>query len=141
MNTMTMTTEAESVNIGLAGTGTATIDWGDGSPNETVTLSEDDNFLESFFNRNCHSNRNCHTYTSATKHTITVSGDNITDLDCSGNKITTLDISDNLLLGFHIYDVKNITVIKNLWQLGSITDLFDYKLIEGTFAYSKTYKD
>jgi len=83
---MTMTTEPEweeyEFGILLDGTGTATIDWGDGSENDVMTIGID---YEEFR----------HTYKNATTHNITVSCDNITELNCQFNKITDLYVSNN----------------------------------------------
>ena len=64
----------------LDGSGTATVDWGDGSEKNSLTLPA------SFQ----------HTYPSATIRTITVNGDNITGLrSVTGCNITSLDVSKN----------------------------------------------
>jgi Leucine-rich repeat (LRR) protein len=97
---------AGKVTLGLAGSGTATIDWGDGSRVETVALK----FSPVPF---------YHNYSGATPRTITINGESIrgiicTDmqitaidvskcpslsiLDCSRNNITSLNLSNNLLL-------------------------------------------
>ena len=81
---MTMTTEAEEVKISLAGTGTAKIYWGDGS-NDIDTIDDDCKDFN-------------HTYKSASIHTVTVSGYDITLLHCNDNQLTGLDVSNNTAL-------------------------------------------
>ena len=76
---ITMTTEEVSVLFYLAGSGVATVDWGDGSAKVSLTLDEYGIPFE-------------HTYTNASIRTITINGDNITRLDCRYN-ITSLDVS------------------------------------------------
>ncbi len=83
-NQITMTTARTEVEIRLAGVGIVTLDWGDGSPEETVThggLKE--------FN---------HSYSSETLHTITITGDKIVDIRCQGIQLTTLNVSKNSTL-------------------------------------------
>ena len=75
-----ITEEAGEVFVGLVGSGDATIDWGDGSDKVTLTLSEKWPRIE-------------HTYPSASIHTITITGDNITGFGCSDSKVTSLDVS------------------------------------------------
>ena len=84
-----MTTEAGGEFIfHLAGSGTATVDWGDGSEKVTLTLLEDIYPAVQFR----------HTYPSATIRTIIVNGDNITGLSCG--YITSLDVSRNTELKY-----------------------------------------
>ena len=92
-NKMTMTTTKKSVEIGLAGRGTFTIDWGDGKVvkgtllvwNRTDDGENEDNIYK-------------HNYigTSST-YSITITG-NITNLVCYGNGVTSLDVSKNTTL-------------------------------------------
>ena len=79
-----MTTEAGGeVNMQLCGSGVATVDWGDGSKKDVLTLNKDK------------SARIYHTYPGAAIRTITVNGDNITALDCNRCGLTSLDVSKN----------------------------------------------
>ena len=81
------------VDIGLAGSCTATIDWGDGTILETHTLipynKEDDKFDKCYY----------HNYSSTTSYTITITGEKITALSisdvCEKNKVTSLYVSEN----------------------------------------------
>ncbi len=91
-NEITATTiSVNTYTIGLAGNGSATIDWGDGSDVETITLPptlttyyEDDS---SWFSHD-------YSETGATTKTITITGD-IKELNTgSGNQTTGLDISE-----------------------------------------------
>jgi len=78
-----MTTAREGeVTIYMAGSGTVTIDWGDGTEIKTHILSSDSYY---FF----------HTYSNSHFRTITIIGKNITYLNCSGNQLTSLDVSKN----------------------------------------------
>jgi len=70
--------------LSLSGSGTAIINWGDGTPNTHVTLSEE-----------IYSNEVRHVYSKNIGHTVTIIGHNITFLDCSGNLLTSLDVSKN----------------------------------------------
>ena len=95
--TMTVTPKGE-VQIMLDGSQTATIDWGDGSPVETVTLGS--------------TPWHEHHYAKKTEYTMHITGENITDLGCPShiktlqlnvptlkellcvtNELTTLDLS------------------------------------------------
>ncbi|MDR0767055.1 MAG: Ig-like domain-containing protein [Methanosarcinales archaeon] len=83
MHKMTLAAENTSLQISLNGTGTATINWGDGSPNQTFTLSRSDvggkkTYLAGLGTR-----------------IITITGDNITYLGCADSGLTHLDVSQN----------------------------------------------
>ena len=101
---ITFTLQAEGeVGFKLNGEGTASIDWGDGSPVESLEI------------RNISLNQNAkHTYAKASEYTIKVTGENIKDflcdklalsnlnvnvptlekLICKGSEITSLDMSN-----------------------------------------------
>lgn len=87
---MTMTLPAKhDVRILIAGTGIATINWGDGS-SSTHTISPENPSM---------SHRHKYSNTAATHtYTITIIGENITYLDCSYMGLTSLDISKNAAL-------------------------------------------
>ena len=92
-----MTTEQGGVfYFDLAGSGTATVDWGDGSEKVMLTLNEYQVRFE-------------HTYSNATIRTITINGDDITSLNTFSN-ITSLDVS-------------RCTELKNLYCVGQLTSL------------------
>jgi Leucine-rich repeat (LRR) protein len=104
---MTMTTQQDNVRLRIIGSGTMTINWGDGT-STTYTLSPDD---WCFYN-----------YSGSSAHTITITGENIThlysvednrltslnvsgctaltELWCSGNHLTALDVSNNTALTY-----------------------------------------
>ena len=78
-STITMSTaKAGEVWFALTGTGATTVNWGDGSPPETVVIMGQSNHT---FN---------HRYTSSTSRTITISGNNITFFSCFNNQLTNL---------------------------------------------------
>ena len=79
---ITMTTPKPEIKIALGGNGFATIDWGDGSPKETKTFDEHDGELVFEYK-----------YESDTLRTITITGDNITRLNCNDNQLQTLNVS------------------------------------------------
>ena len=86
-NSITMTTvKSGEVVFYMEGSGSVTIDWGDGSEIETHTLSAYDDYYPSDLYR--------HTYNETTDRTITITGGNITHLDCADNQLTNLDVSD-----------------------------------------------
>jgi hypothetical protein len=83
-NKMNMTAEKDKVVIGIIGSGKIAIDWGDGTVDKGKLTDAGDDFS--------------HGYGSASPHTITVSGKNITGLNCSENQLTELDVSRNTAL-------------------------------------------
>ena len=90
----------------IAGNGTMTIDWGDGSSIQTHTLL---GFEESEYEY-------CNVYDDCSTHIITITGENITHLNCSNNQLTRLDVSGNT--GLTNLDcshnrLKNLNVTKN----------------------------
>jgi hypothetical protein len=81
---MTMTTAMEVVvSLYLQGTGTPTIDWGDGSPSETSAIASGE------------SKTFRHAYSGTGSRTITITGGNVTGLNCTYNDLTALDVSKN----------------------------------------------
>jgi hypothetical protein len=95
--TMTMTTAKQgTVSIELAGTGTATIDWGDGSQPETKTITSGNTVFS-------------HSYTTAVSRTITITGENVTKVGCYGNELTGLDVSNNTALASLSCGVNQLT--------------------------------
>lgn len=100
--------DTDEVSFNVSGSGTATIDWGDGTPHETHVLSDKDSDCK-------------HTYPEKSDRTIIITGENITDfssrwydysltsvdvskntalerLFCSKNWLTNLDVSKNIAL-------------------------------------------
>ena len=93
------------VRIALLGTGTAVINWGDGTANAMVTLTDLITRLR-------------HTYIGSTVRTITITGDNVTQLFCGydpetmavfDNQLTVLDVSKNPALTL-------LRIISNLFE-------------------------
>jgi hypothetical protein len=80
---VTMTTWKASVLFYITGTGDVIVDWCDGSPKETETF-DDYGFLN--FRHSYENNK--------TRHTITITGDNITRLDFGYNQLRTLSVCD-----------------------------------------------
>jgi len=74
-----ITTESNQIEFNLVGSGVATVDWGDDSEKVSLTL---EGYLRSFR----------HTYPNASIRTITINGDNITEL-WNSIFITGLDVS------------------------------------------------
>ena len=115
-NKITMLTEANGkVGISLSGSGVATVDWGDGSKKQAVTLGKDSGVKIE------------HTYQGRSTHAIAVDGDNITSLDCKSSNLTRLDVSSNTELTSldcsdnrltHL-DISNNTVLSVLWCNGN----------------------
>jgi hypothetical protein len=76
---MKLTTAKANVSLIFKGSGTVSVDWGDGK-NETINLLESEK---------CYG----HSYTGSLEHKITITGDTITYLKCSENELTSLTIS------------------------------------------------
>jgi Leucine-rich repeat (LRR) protein len=131
-----MTTSAVAkMSMRLAGSGVATIDWGDGSKKQVVTLTKDVHVkLE-------------HVYPKSSSYTIAINGENITELDCKNNVLTYLDVSKNTELSvldcsdnqLNQLDVSKNTALTVLWCSGNqfnhldvsnntlLTELFCYR--------------
>ena len=84
-NQMTMTTKANHVDLYTAGSGTMTIDWGDGTGVKTYSLSGFETEWKG-------SHHHAHGYSSTSVRTIRITGDNITHLNCSDNGLSSLDV-------------------------------------------------
>lgn len=111
-----MTTQTGSdVAFRLSGSGMATVDWGDGTKKEAVTLSKEGCVEVKY------------TYPGTSSRTIAVYGENITLLDCKDNNLTHLDVSKNTELTFldcsdnqlRFLDINNNTSLKELWCNGN----------------------
>jgi hypothetical protein len=111
---ISMITQSRTVRIQLSGSGAATIDWGDGTKKEVVTLTESVSQMD-------------HTYPAASVRTVSINGDNITTLSCKGagltyldvsknTQLTSLDCSDNRLMQLN---VGQNTALKTLWCNGN----------------------
>ncbi|MFC5411169.1 metallophosphoesterase [Larkinella bovis] len=111
---ISMITEGRKVSIQWSGSGSATVDWGDGSKKEVLTLKESVSQID-------------HTYSGASARTITIHGDRITTLNCQGagltyldvsknTELTALDCSDNRLMNLN---VRHNPALKTLWCNGN----------------------
>ena len=77
---MTITlTKSGNVTFGISGSGSITINWGDGSATQTYNISSGNTNL---------------THSGSGSRTITISGANITRLDCSDNQVTQINVSE-----------------------------------------------
>jgi len=83
---ITMTTQKSGIGFYIAGSGTMTIDWGDGT-SDTHTLSTEWTVY-------------IHDYSGSSAHTVRITGDNITGLECSYNQLTALNVSKNTALTY-----------------------------------------
>ena len=105
------TRNGKTMAFRLSGSGTATIDWGDGSEKEVVMLCS----------KECVTIK--HTYPDAATRSIAVNGEDITTLDCKDSGLSYLDISKNTELTWldcsdnHLMhlDVSNNTALMVLW--------------------------
>jgi len=89
---MTMTSSISGeVTISLAGTGSATIDWGDGSTSDTQDLLSTASTLYTSIVFE-------HNYSETNTRKIRIYGDNITGLNCAALQLTNLDVSRNTVL-------------------------------------------
>ena len=91
---MTMTTiKSGKMTILMAGSGTVAIDWGDGSKIKTYRLGV---YVKNWLDRdNSQKFAYHHNYSGSSFRTITITGKNITDLNCRKNQLTNLDVSNN----------------------------------------------
>jgi Leucine-rich repeat (LRR) protein len=121
-NKITMTAEADTrLGIRLSGSGTATVDWGDGSAKQVLTLADGAGVKID------------HTYLNASAHTIAINGEHITALDCRDSKLSYLDVSNNRALTFldcsenrlTYLDLTNNTALKILWCNGNQLNYLD----------------
>ena len=85
--TMTLKPKGE-IKFSLGGNRTATVDWGDGSPVETVTLS----IAENYFTPDSKEYIK-HNYAQQAEYAIKITGENIIRLYCSGCNVTNLDLN------------------------------------------------
>ena len=118
---ITMETVKSVVQISIAGSGTVSIDWGDNSKIETHDLLDFVN-IEDWNNYNFDKYRLSHHYSSTSSHTITISSDNITHIDCSNNQLTTLSISYNPTLTYLDCYLNQLTSL-DVHNATNLTDL------------------
>ena len=81
-----ITNKNGNVSMDITGTGKVTIDWGDGTTPQEISLSGKINQQ--------------HTYSNVNQNNkdIIITCTNITNLDCSNNQITSMDVSENTAL-------------------------------------------
>ena len=89
-NQITTTTTYGEVRILIAGSGSATIDWGDGSPVETLVLKD-------FLNWDEDGHAYSHKFSGTPPYAVKITG-NVTHLNCQGMGITSLDVKRNTQL-------------------------------------------
>ena len=104
--TMTMTTSAESVELWLSGSGTATVDWGNWSGKETRYFSNDGYVWTSYH------------FSNTKPRTIIISGKDITGLFCPDCQLTELDVSQNTALYY-------LNIADNQFSSAALNALFD----------------
>ena len=92
--TMTLKPDGEVVLI-MAGSGTVTIDWGERSPSETHTLWVYD---KEEWQNNWRKYAYIRAYSRKSARTITITGENITHLECNRLELTSLDVTKNAVL-------------------------------------------
>ena len=90
---ITMTTESAGVTLNIAGSGTFTVDWGDGTIEKHELLV----YTDSDWEENCEFSRE---YSDKSSRTITITGKKITHFDCSSNQLTSLNVSKNKALTY-----------------------------------------
>jgi hypothetical protein len=85
---MTVATSGNT-SFSMNGTGTAIVEWGDGSINDTKSLIPDVEAGSTKFD---------HNYSGAGTFTIKIYGENVAALNCCGYELTGLDVSRNTVL-------------------------------------------
>ena len=119
--TITMTTaKTSNVTIGMLGSGTFTIDWGDGSAIETHTFPLSKIRITPY-------HYYTHSYSDVFSRTVIITGEDITYFDCSANQLTSLGVSKNTTLTNLICSdnqltslkVSNITALAHLYCSGN----------------------
>jgi hypothetical protein len=115
--TMTTSRKGEVIFI-IGGSGNATVNWGDGTPDVTKQLDGKTEFI--------------YTYSVTKSRIITISGENIIYLYCPYNELTDLDVRNNTaLMGLYCYhnqltdlDVSSNTALISLYcSSNKLTDM------------------
>jgi len=88
INTMTISTYNQSVSFKMDGFGEVSIDWGD------------DTEIENYFLPGSQRKEFSHVYSKSTTHSITITGESITYLDCNQKGVFKLDVTKNTALAF-----------------------------------------
>jgi len=101
VETITLTTLCDKVNIFMAGSGAVTIDWGDGSKIEKRRLSKFKNdcifgncFDDGRYYYPTDNDRYTFRHNYSFSRTIIITGKNITYLNCVGNQLTDIDVNN-----------------------------------------------
>ena len=105
---MTMTTEKSKVKLLMAGTGTVTIEWGDGENETRELLPHDYDFNDADKSAKFVFSQ---IYSNAASRTITITGENITHLRCGYNLLKTLDVSQNAALEILYCNANQLTAL------------------------------
>ena len=132
--TMTTTTKSGEIKLFLAGSGAATIDWGDGHDNDSHFLHEyasldwqyDD--IESKIDSKY---EYTHNYGGSDSRPIMICGENITHLACSYVVLTDINVSDNSSLKYldcsYNQEIDKLNISKNT----ELTHLYcSYNILE-----------
>jgi len=80
-----ITKKSGIVRIYIAGSGYASIDWGDGSIAKYISVGSSAGYID-------------HAYTGMVACTITITSKNVTSLECPNNNLINLDVSENKVL-------------------------------------------
>jgi len=120
-NKITMETAKSVVNISLAGSGRVSIDWGDKSKivtHDLLSFVDIEDWNNHYFDKY----RFSHHYSDTSSHTITITSDNITHIDCYNNQLTTLNISKNPMLTFLVCYANQLTSL-DVHNAANLTNL------------------
>jgi len=107
--TFTLIPEKEGADIGLAGSGKATIQWGDGK-SDKIKLSTKSKYT-------------AHLYSDSSFYTIVIRGKNIRMLGCNHQGIIHLDVSNNLALE-KLYCAQNKLTNLDVSKNAALKELF-----------------
>ena len=123
---MTMTTVSDWVSISIGGSGTVTIDWGDGSEVETGELIPTPDGFPPELNASWYQRL----YPDASARNITIIGEDITFFACYQNQLTQLDVSQNTALQILICSENQLTSL----DFSRNTELKYVKCIDNKFT-------
>lgn len=101
--------KSDVLTFELGGSGTITINWGDGTPIEMFTILNNTNYT--------------HRYSDTNPHTITITGENIIRMNFPDTKVSSMDISENVALTYlncSNNQLKTLDVSKNI----ALTELY-----------------
>ena len=121
--------QSGSISIGIVGSGSVVIDWGDGETSETHTVSNNNtNFQRS--------------YSGTGSRTLTIAGKNITRLNCSDSQVTQLEVSEITTL-VYLFCSDNELEKLDLSKNAALTDLYcgNNKLTDLKISENKALKN